>query len=105
MSGDHQRISELLIKNAQLHPGMGHYYEMAQYYHALPEQEILASPVLMQSMSILCALEMDYDASERWYRELETFAARRKRSDEACKEARSRLAWLGISLPQRGEQV
>ena len=27
---------------------------------------------------------------------------RRKRSDEACKEARSRLAWLGISLPQRG---
>ncbi len=102
MSGDHQRISELLIKNAQLHPGMGHYYEMAQYYHALPEQEILASPVLMQSMSILCALEMDYDASERWYRELETFAARRKRSDEACKEARSRLAWLGISLPQRG---
>ena len=37
MSGDHRRISELLIKNAQLHPGMGHYYEMAQYYMYLKQ--------------------------------------------------------------------
>ena len=27
-SGDHAKISELLIRNSELHPGMGHYSEM-----------------------------------------------------------------------------
>lgn len=64
-SGDHAKISELLIRNSELHPGMGHYSEMEKYYHALPESEILASPSLMQGMSMLCALAMDYEGSER----------------------------------------
>ena len=61
-SGDHAKISELLIRNSELHPGMGHYSEMEKYYRALPESEILASPSLMQGMSMLCALAMDYEA-------------------------------------------
>ena len=93
--GDHAKISEL-------HPGMGHYAEMEQYYRALPEAEILASPSLMQGMSMLCALAMDYEGSERWYGELQKFAERCGRQDAAGKQARSRLAWLDISLPQRG---
>ena len=40
--GDHAKISALLIRNAELHPGMGHYAEMEQYYRALPEAEILS---------------------------------------------------------------
>ena len=40
---------------------MGHYAEMEQYYRALPGAEILASPSLMQGMSMLCALSADYD--------------------------------------------
>ena len=35
---------------------MGHYSEMEAYYRSLPEDEILASPALMQGMSMLCAL-------------------------------------------------
>ena len=100
--GDHAKVSELLIRNGELHPGMGHYSEMEKYYRSLPESEILASPSLMQGMSMLCALAMDYDGSERWYRELESFAGRCGRQDAAGKQARSRLAWLDISLPQRG---
>ena len=36
--------------------------EMEKYYRSLPEAEILASPSLMQGMSMLCALVMDYEA-------------------------------------------
>ena len=102
MGGDHSKVSELLVRNAELHPGMGHYSEMEKYYRSLPEAEILASPSLMQGMSMLCALAMDYEGSERWYGELQAFAERCGRQDAAGKQARSRLAWLDISLPQRG---
>ena len=100
--GDHSKVSELLVRNAELHPGMGHYAEMEKYYRSLPEAEILASPSLMQGMSMLCALAMDYEGSERWYGELQKFAEHCGRQDAAGKQARSRLAWLDISLPQRG---
>ena len=100
--GDHSKVSELLIRNAQLHPGMGHYSEMEKYYRSLPESEILTSPSLMQGMSMLCALAIDDSGSEYWYHKLQEFAQHRSRQDSAGKEARSRLAWLDISLPQRG---
>ncbi len=99
--GDYAKVSELLTRNAEQHPGMGHYYELGKYYRGLPESEILASPALMQGMSMLCSLEADYDASERWYEELKQFAHRCGKQDAAGKQARSRLAWLDISLPQR----
>lgn len=100
-SGDHSKVSELLEKNAMLHPGMGHYYEMERYYRDLPENEILNSPALMQSMSMLEAINMDYEASERWYQALQGFADCRSKNDAAGREARGRLAWLEIGLPQR----
>ena len=101
-AGDHAKVSDLLIRNAEYHPGTGHYEEMERYYRALPEEEILVSPALMQAMCMLCALEMEYEESERWYQALADFAARCERTDAARKQARSRLAWLDIALPQRG---
>ena len=103
--GDHSKVSELLIRNAELHPGMGHYAEMEQYYRALPEAEVLASPSLMQGMSMLCALAADYKGSERWYQELQKFSEKRGKQDAAGKQARSRLAWLDIALPQRSVEM
>ena len=78
------------------------YAEMEQYYRALPEAEILASPSLMQGMSMLCALSADYDGSEHWYGCLKRFVERCGKEDAAGRQARGRLAWLDISLPQRG---
>ncbi len=101
-SGEKEKMSELLIRATHLHPGMGHYEEMERYYRSLPDSIIRESPSLMQGMSMLCALRNDYDTSEKWYRELEEFAAVRKKSDAAAKEAKSRLTWLSIALPQRG---
>ena len=63
--GDHAKVSELLGRTAELHPGMGHYSQMEKYYRSLPEGEVLSSPVLMQGMSMLCALKMDYQGVER----------------------------------------
>ena len=55
---------------------MGQYSELEKYYRSLPESELLTSPSLMQGMSMLCALSMDYEGSERWYKALEQFAGR-----------------------------
>ena len=95
--GDHAKVSELLIRNAELHPGMGHYSEMEKYYRSLPEAEIAASPALMQGMSMLCALAMDYEGSERWYHELQEFGKRCGRDDAAGKQAAA--VWRGWTSP------
>lgn len=100
-AGNHSRVSELLIKNAQKHPGAGNYEAMEKYYMMLDDSEILSSPSLMQAMSMLCALRGDYEASEKWYDTLEVFADSKSHTDAAYKEARSRIAWLDIALPQR----
>ena len=100
-SGDQDKISELLTKNAELHPGMGHYEEMVPYCRALPEKQVLTSPALMQGMSMLESIVMDYQRSEFWYGKLKEYADNRSRGDGGGREARSRLAWLDIALPQR----
>ena len=100
-SGNHGKISELLVKNAQLHPGSGHYYEMERYYYALPEEEILSSPTLMQGMSMLCSMNLEFEQSERWYQALSDFAASGSYTDRTRREAKVRQAWLDIALPQR----
>ena len=103
-SGDHQKISQLLVKNAETHVGAGHYYEMEKYYEALPEEDVLRSTSLMCGMSLLASLNMDYDTSERWYNALRAYTATLKRGDGEYQEARGRLAYLEIVLPHRGSK-
>lgn len=103
-AGAQHKISELLIKNAELHPGVGHYHEMEKYYFALPREEILRSPALICGMSMLSSMCLDYTASEEWYQELQNYAARLKKTDGEYKEVRGRLAYLDIALPQRGSK-
>lgn len=100
--GERRKVTELLRRSAELHPGMGHYEELAAYYNTLSDEEVAASPSLMQAVSMLCALRGDYEGSQRWYGMLADFTGRRRGNDAAGREARGRLAWLDISLPQRG---
>ena len=99
--GEYQKVSDLLIKNSELHPGMAHYDEMETYYRALPREQVLASPALMSGMSMLCSICLDYEGSEAWYRELQDYATKLKRSDPEYKAVRGRIAYLDIGLPQR----
>jgi LuxR family maltose regulon positive regulatory protein len=103
-AGESDRISSLLIKNAELHPGIGHYREMQDYYFALPRETVLRSPSLMCGMSMLTALTIDYAASEQWYRELENYASSLKKNDREYRDVRAKLAYLDIALPQRGSK-
>lgn len=99
--GEYRKVSDLLIKNSELHPSLAHYDEMETYYRALPHEQILESPALIAGMSMLCSICMDYEASEAWYQELQNYAAKLKRSDPEYKSVRGRLAYLEIGLPQR----
>ncbi len=101
---DQEKISQLLIKNAEKNPGAGHYWEMQDYYYALPREEILRSPVLICTMSMLTGLCFDYEASEKWYQELKKYMAGLKRSDSEYKDVSGRIAYLDIALPQRGSK-
>ena len=103
-SCEHRKVSDLLIKNAEQHPGAAHYDEMERYYFALPREEILRSPSLMCGMSMLTSMCMDYEASEEWYQELQSYAARLKKTDAEYREVRGRLAYLDVSLSQRGSR-
>ena len=98
--GKKERIRELLIRNARLNPGNGHYFELRRYYLQMEERELEESPVLMARMSMLYSLMMQEKESEYWYRKLEKFASTAKGGQK--REAVSRLAYLDIALPHRG---
>ena len=97
-----QRIKELLIKNASVHPGVGHYVEIKEYYLALPEDEIKEFPVLIAEMSMMYDLILMPDKSEKWRKVLSAFCENKSYSKERRREARSWLAYLDISLPHKG---
>ncbi|MDE6817448.1 MAG: LuxR C-terminal-related transcriptional regulator [Lachnospiraceae bacterium] len=98
--GKKEWIRELLIRNARLNPGNGHYFELRRYYLQMEERELEESPVLMAGMSMLYSLMMQEKESEYWYRKLEKFASTAKGGQK--REAVSRLAYLDIALPHRG---
>lgn len=103
-AGEKHKVSELLEKNAERHPGLGHYHEMMRYYFALPKEGILRSPTLMCGMSMMTSLCLDYEASEEWYQALQSYAAGLVKNDPEYKSVRSKLAYLDIALPQRGSK-
>lgn len=104
LAGEENKVSSLLIKNADKHPGGGFYREMQNYYYSLSREEILKSSSLISGMSMLTALCLDYEASEDWYRELQNYAAKLKKSDIEYKDLQGKLAYLDIGLPQRNSK-
>lgn len=98
--GNKERIRELLVRNARLNPGNGHYFALRRYYLGMEEKELEDSPVLMAGMSMLYSLLMQEEESEYWYRKMKKFAASAKGGQK--REALSRLAYLEIALPHRG---
>ncbi|MEA4932465.1 MAG: LuxR C-terminal-related transcriptional regulator [Lawsonibacter sp.] len=101
LAGEQSKVSALLVKNAEQHPGVGYYHELQNYYFALPREEILKSPSLMCGMSMLTAMCLNYEDSERWYSELQGYAARLNKTDSEYKSVQGKLAYLDIALPQR----
>ncbi len=99
---DREAISRLLIRNAEKHPGSGHYFETRQYYLGLSEEQLEASPVLIAGMSMLYSLMLQPGKSEYWYEKLKFFEKKVAEDTREKKEARRRLIYLDITLPHRG---
>jgi LuxR family maltose regulon positive regulatory protein len=100
-AGLNEQVKDLLIQNAQRHPGRGHYYEMKDYYMALPEDVIKESPVLMCGMSMLHSIMFQPEQAEKWYQALEEYRDSPGRTAAERKEAKIRLAYLDIGLAHR----
>ena len=101
-SGETRHVKELLIKNANTHPGIGHYVETKDYYFELPLEEFKNSPVLISGMSMLYSLILLPEKSEEWYDKLVELYHDKMISKELRKEAKARIAYLDIGLPHRG---
>ncbi|NCB94095.1 MAG: hypothetical protein EOM40_16270 [Clostridia bacterium] len=101
-AGNQNKVSGLLIKNAEKHPGIGHFFETREYYYKLPEETIKKSPTLMSGMSMLYSITIQPEKSEEWYNELAQFEKKAEKSSTQKREAKIRLAYLDIALPHRG---
>ena len=101
-AGDYHKVREMIERNSELHPGVGHYFEMERFYRSLPPDEIRRSPSLMCGMSMLCAMSLDFAASEEWYGELRAYADGLGKSDADYRDVVGKIAYLDIALPQRG---
>lgn len=96
------KIADLLIKNAMLHPGNGHYFETRYYYLKLDNEIIEASPILLAGLCMLHSLLMQTQHSEEWYDKLKQYAENNENTTLQRKDAKTRLAYLDIALPHRG---
>ena len=97
---DTERIAGLLIANVRKNPASGHYYELREYYLALPEGKIRESIELMAGMSMLQCMLLNIEESERWYEELKQLE--KTLSGSSKKAAKGLLIYLDIALPHRG---
>ncbi len=100
-NGVSSMVPELIIKSMNSHFGMEIYEKLELYFEMLNDEQILLSPALMQGMSMFRSLQGNFKESERWYSELKSFVDAQNSLDEDCKEAKSRLVSLDITLPQR----
>jgi len=101
-SGNHAKVSELLVEHSRQHPGHGVYYQLRKYYFSLPEAEILSSPELMCGMSILCSLTFEKEESEKWYAALKNYAQGLGPRNPKRSEVQGMVNYLDIALPHRG---
>lgn len=102
VSKNQDKIRELLIRNSNLHPGIAHYIELEEYYRGFPKEKILETPDLMAGMCMLCSLNIQVEESEYWYKALQEYCAKLKKTDVEYKYAKGKLYWLDISLTHRG---
>ncbi|MDD3369199.1 MAG: LuxR C-terminal-related transcriptional regulator [Lachnospiraceae bacterium] len=100
ISGNNDRIKEILIRNAGKNPGNGHYYELRKYYFSIKEEEIEKDVVLMSGISMLYSLLLQPELSDKWYEKLKQCEQKLEGAEK--REARSRLTYLDIALPHRG---
>ena len=95
-------IMDALAQNARLHPGVGAYYEMRDYYNLLTEEEILGNPDMICAMSMLRSMTFEPEESEKWYEAMKEYIQRMDRRDSDYRRILGLQFYLEIGLPHRG---
>ncbi len=95
-------IMDALAQNARLHPGVGAYYEMRDYYNLLTEEEIRGNPDMICAMSMLRSMTFEPEESEKWYEALKEYIQRMDRRDSDYRRILGLQSYLEIGLPHRG---
>lgn len=95
-------IMDALAQNARLHPGVGAYYEMRDYYNLLTEEEILGNPDMICAMSMLRSMTFEPEESEKWYEAMKEYIQRMDRRDSDYRRILGLQSYLEIGLPHRG---
>lgn len=95
-------IMDALAQNARLHPGVGTYYEMRDYYNLLTEEEILGNPDMICAMSMLRSMTFEPEESEKWYEAMKEYIQRMDRRDSDYRRILGLQFYLEIGLPHRG---
>jgi len=101
---DWDKLVELLIRHTRRPPYTTYYFELKEYYLALPSTLIEQSPELMCSVSMIYSMNMQEEESEYWYGHLERYCRDRDRNGAERKTGLERLAFLRIGLPHRGSR-
>lgn len=101
-SGSEEKLSLILRKNARNHAGIANFFEIREYYYALPESTVCSSSVLMSAMSTLYSITLQPEKSEYWYAKLQEYEKNTQKGSPEQREASIRLAHLDISLAHRG---
>jgi LuxR family maltose regulon positive regulatory protein len=96
-SDDKGRLRQLLIANAASSVRLSDFWQLRRHYLALPEATIRTRVSLMAAMSVIEALAFHDEASEAWYRELQT--ASQTASPAERQLARERIIFLDVTLP------
>jgi len=101
---DWDKLVELLIRHTRRPTYTTSFFELKDYYLALPPALVERSPDLMGSVSMIYSMTMREKESEYWYDQLERFYRTGTRSAAQKKAAGERLAFLRIALPHRGSR-
>ena len=101
-AGSREDMIAVLAQNARLHPGVGAYYEMREYYDLLTEEEIRSDPDLICAMSMLRSMTFQPEESEKWYEALKDYIRRMDRRGGEYRRILGLQFYLEIGLPHRG---
>lgn len=94
-------IQHILIENAKLHPGIGQYYDLQDYYRELPDEMIKKNPLLMLGTCFMYSIMLQPDESDRWHDELAAFEEDKSNPEDMRREAKAYSAYLDFTLPHK----
>lgn len=102
LAGDKEKTTEILLENANSHPGDVYFYDLEQYYLELDHKVVEQSPEMLCALSMLHSLSMRTEESIAYRKKLEEMERSLPGTDPRKRIAKEKLAFLTLGLPHEG---